>query len=431
MSRYSSWGRFLYAESERVQPAWRDDIVLAEQKNLPRGYGRSYGDSCLVDGGTVIEMTGLNRFIAFDKTTGLLRAEAGVSLADILRVCVPAGWFLPVTPGTKFVSLGGACANDVHGKNHLRDGSFGNHVTQVELLRSSGERLLLSRTTNPELFAATIGGLGLTGAIVWVELQLAPIQSAYVDDNSRQCQNLSELLVCFDETRETHQHRVAWLDCNAKGADIGRSIFSAANYAQIGALANLQSSPLTVPFAPPISPLSRTTVSAFNWLYYRKLRAAEKESLQHYDAFFYPLDNIHDWNKIYGRKGFLQYQCVISDNVADGLRALLNRISDSGQASFLSVLKELGEQSSPGLLSFPKAGYTLALDFPNKGKATLKLLNDLDAITREHAGRVYPAKDARMSAEMFTYGYGEKIEQFNQYRDPAFNSDFWRRVTKS
>lgn len=429
MKRYSSWGRYCYAQSEPLSAAWLSDVRYGDGLNVVRGQARSYGDSCLLDEGSCIEMSDLKRFIAFDKTQGVLRAEAGVTLADVLAVAVPAGWFLPVTPGTKFVSLGGACANDVHGKNHWRDGSFGSHVLRLGLLRSSGELLELSAQENANLFAATIGGLGLTGVILWVEIQLTPITSAYVDDSSRQCENLSELLACFDETRETHQHRVAWLDCNAKGADIGRSIFSAANYSSLGPLANLQSSPLTVPFAPPVSPLNRVTVSAFNWLYYRKLRAAEKQSLQHYDTFFYPLDNIHHWNKMYGRKGFLQYQCVISQNVAAGLHALLKRISDSGQASFLSVLKELGEQCSPGLLSFPKAGYTLALDFPNKGKATLELLNDLDAITLEHNGRVYPAKDARMSAAMFRAGYGDKLEQFNLYRDPQLCSDFWRRVS--
>lgn len=429
MTRYSSWGRYVNAESEQIVFAWQSDISFEEKLYLARGLGRSYGDSCLINQGSTIEMASLNRFIAFDKTTGVLRAEAGVSLADILNVSVPVGWFLPVTPGTKFVSLGGACANDVHGKNHLQDGSFGCHVRCLGLARSSGEILELSPEQQPELFAATIGGLGLTGLIVWVEIQLTPIQTAYVDDDSKQCHNLEELLVRFDETRATHQHRVAWLDCNAKDAAIGRGIFSAANYASLGSLANLQTAPLSVPFAPPISPLNKTTVTAFNWLYFRKLRAAEKQSLQHYNQFFYPLDNILNWNKIYGRRGFLQYQCVIADDVSQGLFKLLKRIGDSGQASFLSVLKELGDSAAPGLLSFPKAGYTLALDFPNKGKDTLNLLNDLDAITREHAGRVYPAKDARMSKAMFYAGYGDKLEQFNQYRDPAFSSDFWRRVT--
>lgn len=426
--RYRSWGNYCHADSEPLRPAWLSELALPDGEFLARGFGRSYGDSCLLSGGSQLEMTSLNRFIAFDRRSGLLRAEAGVSLADVLAVCVPAGWFLPVTPGTKFVSLGGACANDVHGKNHLMDGSFGNWITQLSLLRSDVGELICSREQNPEWFAATIGGLGLTGVIRWLEIQLQPVASAYVEDDSIQCQSLHECLQWFAESRDSHRHRVAWLDCNARGSSLGRGIFSRANYAEVGGLQSPKKQPLSVPLTLPAQLLNRYTVSAFNAVYYRKLRAVRRQSLQHYNPFFYPLDNLLHWNRIYGSRGFLQYQCVVTRDVTAALEALLQRISQSGQASFLSVLKELGEHRSPGLLSFPRAGYTLALDFPFLSQQTLDLLNDLDAITREAGGAVYPAKDARMSASMFQFSYGAQLPGFEPYIDPRCRSDFWRRT---
>ena len=425
-----SWGRYFHYTHDERTIFWRNDVLpKTENKILPFGMGRSYGDSCLNDGGTLLHTSALNHWIDFDKTTGLLRCEAGVSLADILAICVPHGWFLPATPGTKFVTLGGAVANDVHGKNHVVDGTFGRHITAFELLRSDGERLLCTPSENTGLFCATIGGLGLTGLITWVELQLIPVKNAFVNDDSFQCDNLDHCLQHFEQSRETHRYRVAWLDCLATGSALGRSIFSRANHCESDTLpiVHQQGKKLSVPLTFPPHVLNRYSVSAFNALYCRKLRARKKSARLSYDAFFYPLDNIHHWNRIYGPRGFLQYQCVVTRDVRDTLQALLNRIAQSGQASFLSVLKEFGDLPSPGLLSFPRSGYTLALDFPNLGDSTLNLLNDLDAIVREAEGAIYPAKDARMSPAMFRASFPQ-VEKFIPYIDPQFSSSFWRRV---
>lgn len=425
-----SWGHYFHYEHDERVLFWRDELLPStENKILPHGLGRSYGDSCLNAGGTLVHARALNHFIQFDKKNGLLRCEAGVSLADILAVCVPQGWFLPVTPGTKFVTIGGAVANDVHGKNHVVDGTFGRHVSALELLRSNGERLLCTPSENIALFCATIGGLGLTGFITWVEVQLLPINNAFVNDDSFQCDNLDHCLQYFEQSRETHRYRVAWLDCLAQGNALGRGIFSRANHCDNGAFPALPEprKKLSVPLTFPSHVLNHYSVSAFNALYYRKLRGRKKSARLSYDSFFYPLDNIHHWNRIYGPRGFLQYQCVVTKDTRDALHALLQRISSAGQASFLSVLKEFGNLLSPGLLSFPRKGYTLALDFPNLGSSTLNLLNDLDAIVREAEGAVYPAKDARMPPDLFRAGF-PALDRFFEHIDPQFSSSFWRRV---
>lgn len=425
-----SWGRYFdYAHDERAMHWRQDTLPVSEAMCLPYGLGRSYGDSCLNDGGVLINAQALDRLISFDAEAGILRCEAGLSLAGILQFCVPRGWFLPVTPGTKFVTLGGAIANDVHGKNHELDGTFGRYVRAFELLRSDGSRLLCSATDNAEFYRATIGGLGLTGFVTWAEIQLLRVQNSFVNDESFQCQDLEHCLQLFEKSRTSHQYRVAWIDCLAQGKSLGRGIFSRANHCSNHALPAMhkQHNKLTVPVTFPPHVLNKYTVSAFNALYYRKLGKPEKSSRLDYDKFFYPLDNIHYWNRIYGPRGFLQYQCVVAREPSAALRALLLRIASSGQASFLSVLKEFGALDSPGLLSFPRKGFTLALDFPNLGQSTLDLLDDLDAIVREAEGAIYPAKDARMSSGMFRLGY-PAVEDFTRYIDPKFSSSFWRRV---
>ena len=425
-----SWGRYFNYFSEEHTIFWRQDNLPPTQKLLlPHGLGRSYGDSCLNDNGALVHTRLLDHAIAFDGSTGLLRCEAGVSLAQILDICVPLGWFLPVTPGTKFVTVGGAIANDVHGKNHYRDGTFGRHVIAFELLRSDGSRLLCSPEVNTGFYKATIGGLGLTGLVTWAEIQLLPVENAFVDDDSFQCKTLDHCLQLFDQSRESHQYRVAWIDCLAQGASTGRGIFSRANHCNNLGLPVMHQakSKLSVPFTFPPRVLNKYTVSAFNALYFRKMGKPQKSSRAYYDTFFYPLDNVHHWNRIYGSRGFIQYQCVLTKEPRAALLALLEHIARSGQASFLSVLKEFGELASPGLLSFPRKGFTLALDFPNLGRSTLDLLNNLDAIVREAEGAIYPAKDARMSPDMFRSGYAA-IEEFRAYIDPHFSSSFWRRV---
>ena len=428
-----SWGRVDRRPQLWARPAFRDelDALIADPSSRDKlgvGLRRTYGDSCLNSGGALIDATGLDRLIAFDPKAGRLRAEAGLSISEALQVIVPRGWFLPTTPGTRFVTLGGAVANDVHGKNHHRAGSFGSSVAALGLVRSDGRRLMLTPNTEPDLFHATIGGLGLTGFIEWVELRLAPIPSAVLDVETSLFESLEEFWALAAESVDSHEHTVAWIDC---ATDRGRGVFTRANWAPVGELAahNDRSSRI-VPFDFPGFALNRLSVGAFNELYYRlhKMKAARPR--QSYEAYFYPLDSIRNWNRLYGSRGMRQYQCVIpwgEERVA--LPALLGEIARAGEASFLAVLKTFGDKPSPGLLSFPRPGTTLALDFPNRGEATLALMGRLDAIVSEARGALYPAKDGRMPAGMFRRSFPE-WETVARLKDPAMNSDFWQRVSQ-
>lgn len=435
MSRYESWGRYPSAPSQEVVPLhWRDDVPDLCQfpgRVLPYAYGRSYGDSCLNAGGTLLDVTGLRRFIDFDPEIGLLRCEAGVRLDDILREFVPRGWFLPVTPGTKFVSVGGAIANDIHGKNHHRAGTWGRHVTRFELLRSSGERLICSPEENAELFRATIGGLGLTGLITWAEIRLKPIESAAIVMERIRFDSLAEFLALSAESDADFEYTVSWVDLLASGPGQVRGHFMRGNHAPAdqGGTASGRSLPLRVPVDLPGVLLNTWTVRAFNTLYFERQRTKRVEKVIPYDPFFYPLDAIADWNKMYGKRGFLQYQCVVPVEGDGGpIEEIFSRIHRAGEGSFLTVLKMFGDLPSPGLLSFPRPGVTLALDFPFRGERTLALLEELDGVVRASGGAVYPAKDARMSAASFQRFFPQWRE-FAAYVDPCFSSSFWRRVT--
>ncbi len=428
-----SWGRYpRLAAAERLvslEWPWENPFVdlPAEASVLPFAQGRSYGDSCLNAGGALLLTDRWNRCIAFDSRSGVLRCESGVTLADIIDTFLPRGWFLPVTPGTKFVSVGGAIANDVHGKNHHVAGTFGCHVRQFELLRSDGSRTVCSRTANRELFAATIGGLGLTGLITWAEIQLKPAATPFIDQESIKFGNLDEFFEVSKSTPAAMEYTVAWLDCVASGPDFGRGIFMRGRHSEVTARAP-RKLPLMVPVDFPSFALNSVTVKAFNHLYYGKQRRREVRSVTHYDPFFYPLDAIHRWNRIYGKRGFLQFQCVVPPT--DGhrpIREILQTIVSSGQASFLAVLKEFGTVPSPGMLSFPRPGVTLALDFAFQGQSTLALFQRLDAYVREVGGALYPAKDACMGPENFRCYY-PRWQEFSRYIDPRFSSSFWRRV---
>ena len=428
----TSWGNFPRAQQTVRRIDWPGEAVLEGKGTLlPYGYGRSYGDSCLNDGGTLLDVTGSERLIAFDPASGVVRAEAGVSLEQLLAFAVPRGWFLPVTPGTKYVSLGGAVANDIHGKNHHRAGTFGRHVRAFELLRSDGARLVCSPTQNPGLFRATVGGLGLTGLIVWVELVLRPITSALIDSESIKFANLDEFFALSAESDARFEYTVAWVDCAAQGERLGRGLYLCGNHAS--GPGPLYASPpprLAAPFNAPDFALNRWTIQAFNALYYGKQRRKVAEKRVHYEGFFYPLDAVGAWNRIYGARGFLQYQFALPYTGDAGLtKEIFARIAASKLGSFLAVLKMFGDLPSPGLLSFPLPGVTLALDFPNEGARTFALLEELDGIIRENGGRVYPAKDARMSAASFKTFYPE-WRRFAEYIDPRFSSSFWRRVTQ-
>jgi FAD/FMN-containing dehydrogenase len=431
-----SWGRVVRQKQYVAHPNFRDELprlIAAPERDskLATGLRRSYGDSCLNGVGAVIDMTGLDRFIRFDAQTGSLRAEAGVSLSAVLQLVVPHGWFLPTTPGTRFVTLGGAVSNDVHGKNHHHAGSFGVHVIAIGLLRGDGRRLVLGPGNEQDLFRATIGGLGLTGVIEWVELQLAPIQSAYLDVEILPYENLDAFWPLAAESVAVCEHTVAWVDCMSGGLSAGRGVFTRANWADDRCFeAHSDRTFKNVPLDVPGFALNRPSVGAFNEAYYNLHRLKKKKVRQHYSTYFYPLDSILNWNRLYGFRGMMQYQCVIPPaNARDAMRALLIEISKSGQASFLAVMKTFGHRPSPGMLSFPRPGATLSLDFPYRGDATLALMSRLDAIVRDARGALYPAKDGRMPPEMFKLSFPH-WECLAALKEPGVNSDFWRRVSQ-
>lgn len=429
MSRFPSWGR--YPGGDQAGFYWDEKSTSfpnAETTVLPYGLGRSYGSSCQNLDGQVVSSKQRDHFIAFDQENGLLHCEAGVSLADILRVCLPKGWFLSVTPGTKFVTVAGAIANDVHGKNHETAGSFGCYVQSFELLRSSGESIHCSASENSEWFYATIGGLGLTGFITSAVLQLKKVSSRKVNSETIKYTHLDDFFHLSEQSQQ-FEYTAAWLDCLASGAQLGRGHFIRGNHAAQGGLTVAkEKKALSVPITPPLSLINKFSLKAFNSLYFHRQRKVKSVAQTDYNPFFYPLDSIHHWNRIYGKKGFLQYQCVIP--LADakaGIKEILQKISHAKQGSFLVVLKMMGNKSSGGLLSFPQQGATLALDFPFLGQQTLDLLNQLDQTVQQAKGRLYPAKDARMSGELFRACYPE-WQKLEQLRDPAIQSDFWRKV---
>jgi len=431
MLEVASWGRLRSVPHEVTRPAFLDIARAAvrprEAPLLCYGKGRSYGDVCLNENGHLIITDMLDRIIAFDAETGIVRAEAGLTLDRLLRVIVPQGWFAPVAPGTKFVTLGGAVANDVHGKNHEHAGTFGTHVRAIGLARSSGDVLTLSREENAELFAATIGGLGLTGAILWVELQLSPIRSAYVDTETIAIGNLAAFFRLAEESREW-PYTVAWIDCLAKGDGAGRGFFIRGRPAEKGTLDVHAGRQVGVPLDAPNGLLNARTLGLFNALYRRRPWVLGARQM-HYDPFFFPLDAVADWNRLYGRRGFFQHQSAVPmRNAFETLRKLLGLTAEFGEGSFLVVLKLFGDKSSPGVLSFPLPGATLALDFPNNGEGTRRLLDRMADVVLAAGGRLYPAKDATMSGQAFRAGY-PAWRTVEAQRDPAIMSDFWRRVT--
>jgi FAD/FMN-containing dehydrogenase len=375
-------------------------------------------------------MRRLDNFMCFDTKNGVLACDSGVLLEEILRLTVPAGWFLPVVPGTQFVTVGGAIANDVHGKNHHRVGTFGRHVRRLELLRSSGERLDCSLTANPAWFRATIGGLGLTGIITWAELRLVPIMGAGIEVESIRFEHIEEFFEIHGDADRDFEYTVAWIDCLSREKRLGRGLFQRANHSTRSLpVATPLGAPIGVPFALPFSAVNPASLVAFNNLYFHKQRSKRKRSIKHFQSFFFPLDKIRNWNRFYGSRGFFQYQCVIPMNAArEGTAQLLKAIAHSRLGSFLAVLKYFGSFESPGLLSFPMQGTTLALDFPNRGERLERLFKELDAIVEATGGRLYPAKDGRMPGRLFRSGF-PRWEEFCGFVDPRCSSTFWRRVS--
>ena len=419
-----SWGQ-LPAKPAIEERWWNDrssDLPVVADSLLAYGNGRSYGDVGLNSEAMLLHTRGLDRFIAFDEASGVLTCEAGVLLSEILDVFVPRGWFLPVTPGTRFVTVGGAIANDVHSKNHHGAGTFGCHVRRFELLRSDGSRRICSSEENADWFAASIGGLGLTGLITWVEMELRRISSVGIAVENRRFTGLDEFFALNAEAEARHEYTVAWIDCLASTP---RGIFMAGDHAEEGGLAGGARKPLNFPLTPPISLINGLSLRAFNQAYYHRPLSAK--AITHYAPFFYPLDGILHWNRLYGRQGFFQYQFVLPMAAREALDDILRSIAASEQGSFLAVLKTFGTQPSPGMLSFPMPGATLALDFPNCGTSTLALFDHLDTIVAAAGGRLYAAKDARMSGEFFQRSY-PRLGEFLLFVDPKFSSDFARRV---
>lgn len=427
-----SWGRYPRATQRVIRLRDRfAPLPTLGSHALPRGNGRSYGDVCLDDGGTLLDARGLDRFIAFDPATGVLRCESGMLLGALLDFCAPRGWFLPVVPGTRFVTVGGAIANDVHGKNHHASGSFGCHVLAFELLRSDGRRIACTATENPDWFAATLGGLGLTGLITWVELQLRRVPGAWFDTEAVRFDRLADFFELSEQSARDHEYTVAWVDCTARDAALGRGVFSRGNHApQPAGERRPRQLRLRIPFTPPFSLVNGASLRAFNALYFHRAPEAVRRASLHYLPWLFPLDGIREWNRMYGPRGFLQYQCVLPPATARyGVAELLERVVASGMGSFLAVLKQFGGTPSRGLLSFPRPGTTLALDFANRGQHTFELLDRLDDVVAQAGGAVYPAKDARMSGQRFRQ-YFPAWRQFEAFIDPAFSSGFWRRVNQ-
>ena len=418
-----SWGRYPAARQAVVRVAWRSDpLPRVHGTLLPFGQGRSYGDCCLNDGGTLLDTSRLDRFIEFDDQSGVLRCEAGLRIADILDLAVPRGWFVPVVPGTRFVSVGGAIANDIHGKNHVSAGTFGAHLRRLELLRSSGERLICSPEENAELFAATVAGLGLTGLVTWAELQLRRVKGPFIESETIPFGGLDEFFAIDADAARKSEYTVAWVDPRPGGL---RGLYFRGDHSRREGAAPRLREPLALPLDLPSFAVSGPTTAAFNSLYYALARSRSGRRQVRYLPFFFPLDALGRWNRVYGKRGFLQFQCVVEERAA--VEALIERVVSSGLRSSLGVVKTFGRLPSPGMLSFPRPGTTIALDFPNDGEPVFALLTALEAIVAEAGGALYPAKDARMSPRTFAAAYPRAAE-FERHVDPAFSSSFWRRV---
>ena len=393
------------------------------------GNKRSYGDQATLPDGLQYNAKQLNHFINFDEKKGILRAEGGVLISEILGLIVPKGWTLQVTPGTKFVTLGGAVANNIHGKNHHTSGSFGNFVKSIGLFRTDKGNLKLSRTENVDLFEATLGGSGLTGLITWVEIKLKKLPSEYLHVQNIRFKSVEEFFK-LSEQSNSWEYTVAWVDCMPTGKMIGRGVFSRANFVESREeqYATKMVRKFKVPRLFPSFLLNKFTIKTFNFLYYNR-PSSSSSKITHFDAFFYPLDKMISWNNLYGRRGFYQFQCIIPNkNAVSILKRLLSQIALSGQGSFLAVMKVHGAETSPGINNFCMPGCSLALDFKNKGQQTVSFLKELEEIVLACGGRIYLAKDALMSCSTFKQMY-PNWTLLNQLKDPKLSSQMWERLT--
>lgn len=431
----SGWGRYPSIDAKLHHPYSISNlsgiIECAKQENkecLVRGLGRSYGDASLAP--QLISMLSLDHMLNFDEQTGLLCCQAGTSLAAILEVFVPKGWFLKVVPGTKYVTVGGAVASDVHGKNHHIDGSFCEHVESIVVLTANSGLIKCSRKEHQELFYATCGGMGLTGIIAEVTIKLTPIRSSEIEQTIHKAKDLEALLSLFEEHNNA-QYSVAWIDCLSSGKDLGRSLLMLGEHRSDGKLFVPSKKNLAIPKHGCGHLLNRHTIKLFNAAYYHRVRSEHSVTQLDYDSYFFPLDALKNWPNLYGNKGFCQYQFVIPMSAGiEGIKAIMEQISQAKIGAFLAVLKLLGPQND-NYLSFPLAGYTLAIDFKMSSEV-LKLLDTLDEIVLENRGRIYLTKDARMSKEVFRESYLniEKFEKVREYYGACtiFNSLQSRRL---
>ncbi len=427
LTEVQNWARFPHSRSLLIPVNSQDQAIPFDQSGmsyLPFGMGRSLGDCCLNDGNALLTTRNLNRILSFDEQSGLLVAEAGATFDEIQRMTIPKGWFLPVTPGTRYVTLGGAIGNDVHGKNHHCAGTFGHHVTRFELRRSDGSRLLCSAQENPDWFRATIGGLGLTGLIVWAEVQMKPIMNSLIDCENIRFADIDEFYSINEESVKNFEYAVAWVD-TLSSHGLGRGVFIRGNHNKDPERRERNGAGrtyFTVPGGLPFSVLNRATLKTFNNVFYN-LRPARQNTVTPLAPFFYPLDSIGAYHRLYGPGGIIQWQALIPTKQA--VREVLSFSSRLG-GSFLTVIKVMENFGSVGLLSFSGNGITIALDFPYSQKV-VGLLPQLDQIVADAGGRLYPAKDARMSGEHFRQFFPQ-WQELVPYIDSRFSSSFWRRV---
>lgn len=423
-AKIANWGNYPWIDAEITAPGNEEamfHVLEKHQKLIPRGLGRCYGDSALQH--TILSTLKFNHFLAFDEQNGILHCQAGVSFDEILKIFVPKGWFLPVTPGTKFVTCGGALASDVHGKNHHKEGTFSDHVLFFHLILPNGQKLRCSREENLNLFQLTCGGMGLTGIITDVCFKLKKIETAYIRQENIKAANLDEVIRLFEESAHW-TYSMAWIDCLSKGENFGRSIMMRGENAKLDELSEKQKKQplkvhndgkLNVPFYFPSFVLNSFSVKAFNFLYYHKQRPKEIKNIVHYDSFYYPLDAIHHWNRIYGKKGFTQYQFVIPrEKGREGLIELIGHIGKKNMGSFLTVLKLFGKQDE-NYIRFPMEGWTLAMDFKIH-PSLWKFLDEMDEIVLKYGGRVYLTKDVRMKPEFLRQTYSQAASFIEQVR---------------
>jgi decaprenylphospho-beta-D-ribofuranose 2-oxidase len=439
--KVSNWGKYPEVEASvfEYNDVQKYPTLIGENDHMiPRGMGRCYGDSALAK--NILSTLKLNHLLAFDEEKGILTCEAGVTFEEVIRLFIPKGWFMPVSPGTKFITIGGAIASDIHGKNHHAKGTFSNHVYWMEIILPNGEIKKCSATENADLFALTCGGMGLTGLISKVCFQLFKVETSYIRQESIKAKNLDEIMKIFEDT-SSWTNSVAWIDCLSKGKSLGKSIMTVGEWAKVSELKTekQKNNPLKIhkdgklflPFDFPNFTINSLTVRAFNLLYYNKQISRLKSSIVHYETFYYPLDGILHWNRVYGKNGFTQYQFVLPHATSrEGLIAIIEKIGQRGMGSFLTVLKLFGEQEE-NYIRFPKGGYTLAIDF-KIDKKVWSFLDELDELVHKYGGRVYLTKDVRMKHEMLMKSYPqaqafiEKIKLINP--DHAFSSVQSERV---